>query len=229
MTAKSKSDDWHRLNRAIRAACKEHGLDEDDRKALVLRVTGKASMGDCGVGEMRSVLGRVKVVAEGHGQVSAGKRHRANNLSDHPAVAARQKKILALWLVLYDLAVIEDNSDAALNAFVRRCVGVDALRWLNQVQADQMIDRLKAMIRDKAAVDWAMYEGEHPGRAVVEVQFRLLVRAGALPESMFVTCRCQAAKVTGITDFKFYAPEHYHALQKDWGHWLRRLKKKGVV
>ena len=224
-----KSDDWHRLNRAVRAACKERGIDNDARKALVLQVTGKASLGDCAPDEVRAVLGRVKGAGRGRGQASAGKRHRANNLSDHPAVASRQKKILALWLVIYDLAIMDDNSDAALNAFVRRHSGVDALQWLNVRQADRMIDRIKAMIRDKAAVDWAMYEGEHPGRAVVEAQFRRLVRAGALPESMFVTCRCQAAKVTGITDFKFYKPAHYHALQKDWGRWLRRLKEKGVA
>ena len=219
-----KSDDWHRLNRAVRAACNERGVDEDDRKALVLRVTGKASLGDCAPDEVRAVLEWVK---GGRGQ--AHKRYRANNLSDHPTVAARQKKILALWLVLYDLAIMEDNSDAALNAFIRRHSRVDTLRWLNVRQADRMIDRLKAMIGDRVTLSWDCWKDYHPARAVIDVQFVLLARAGIWSERMSYSLAEMAAEVTKKPSFESYAPKDYQAVQKDWGRRLRRLKRQGKL
>ena len=216
MTA-PKSDDWHRWNKAVRATCKELGIDNDARKALVAQVTGKASLGDCAPDEVRAVLARVK---------GAGKRHRANNLSDHPAVAARQKKILALWLVLYDLAIMDDNSDAALNAFVRRHTGVDSLRWLKAKQADQMIDRLKAMIADRVTIYWDDWKEHHPALAVIYAQFVLLVRAGGFEGRVSLSVSEMAAPVTGKRDFESYTPKDYQAVQKDWGRRLRRLKKE---
>ena len=221
MTAKSKSDDWHRLNRLVRAACNERGLDEDDRKALVLEVTGKASLGDCEPDEVRAVARAV--LARG---MPAHKRYRANNLSDHPAVAARQKKILALWLVLYDLAIMDDNSDAALNAFVRRHSRVDSLRWLNVRQADRMIDRLKAMIEQRVTIYWDDWKDYHPALAVIYAQFVLLVRAGGFEGRVSLSVSEMAAPVTGISDFESYTPKDYQAVQKDWGRRLRRLKKE---
>ena len=223
MTA-PKSDDWHRLNRAVRAACKERGIDEGDRKDLVAQVTGKASLGDCEPDEVRGVLERVKGSGKGRGQ--AGKRHRANNLSDHPAVVARQKKILALWIVLCDLAIMDDNSDAALNAFVRRHSGVEALRWLNAKQADQMIDRLKAMIEQRVTIYWDGWKDYHPALAVIYAQFVLLVRAGGFEGRVSLSVSEMAAPVTGKRDFESYTPKDYQALQKEWGRRLRRLKKE---
>lgn len=54
--------------RAIHAACRAQGIDDDARKALQMQLTGKASLADMGLFDLDSVLNRLN--ARGVGKES---------------------------------------------------------------------------------------------------------------------------------------------------------------
>ena len=51
-------------------------------------------------------------------------------------------KARAVWLLLVEIGVVRDPSEAALNAYVRRQAGVDYLRWVRNMEP--VIEGLKA-------------------------------------------------------------------------------------
>ena len=61
------------------------------------------------------------------------------------AASPRERKVWALWNQLHRDGVIQNHSAPALNAWVKRQVGVDALRFCNAAQLDSCIEGLKAM------------------------------------------------------------------------------------
>ncbi|WP_343526921.1 regulatory protein GemA [Sphingomonas sp.] len=124
--------------RAIFAAARDAGLDEDDRRAVQLRVTGKPSLTGMTVADMDKVL----VAIRGDG---AGRSHRPVG-----STRAHVGKIWALWWSLYWLRAVDRPEEAALNAWVKRQTGVDALRFLDHKSAVAVIEALKA---------WAAREG----------------------------------------------------------------------
>jgi hypothetical protein len=132
-TADGKSDSRRRLIQAVRAAARRIGLDDEDRREIQVEVTGKASMGDMNAAELGRVLDRLNRGWKG----PSGHR-------------AHVGKVRALWWTLYWLRAVEQPSDRAIDAFVKRQAGVDALRFLDHRQAHAVIEALKA---------WAAREG----------------------------------------------------------------------
>jgi phage gp16-like protein len=133
-TGSGKSDARRKLIMAVRAACRRLGLEDDDRKAIQLEVTGKASLADMNAAEMGAVLDRLN-------------RDRPGGFSDRAHFANRPHvgKIRALWWTLYWLGDVEEPNDAALDAFVKRQTGLAALRFLDHSRAPSVIEALKAM------------------------------------------------------------------------------------
>lgn len=62
----------------------------------------------------------------------------------------QSRMVRGLWLELHDLGYVDDPSEAALAAWVKREAKVDALQWLNAQQAQQTIEKLKKW-RDRDA------------------------------------------------------------------------------
>lgn len=120
------------LVRAVRAACHRRGMDDDDRHAVQLEVTGKQSLTDMTPGEIGRLLDHLN-------KGWAREKHRPHT-----------GKIKALWWSLYWLGCIHDVSDAALDAFVKRQTGMASLRFLNHRAAPSVIEALK---------DWLSREG----------------------------------------------------------------------
>jgi hypothetical protein len=58
-----------------------------------------------------------------------------------------QRKVVALWLTLRDMGELRDASDRALDAFVKRTAGVDALRWADGPACVKVIEALKEWVR----------------------------------------------------------------------------------
>jgi phage gp16-like protein len=48
-----------RMYRAVHAACRKNGLDDDDRKAMQVELCGKASLSDMTVAEIARLLDRL--------------------------------------------------------------------------------------------------------------------------------------------------------------------------
>jgi phage gp16-like protein len=51
--------------------------------------------------------------------------------------------VRGLWLELHQAGVVKDPSERALNRWVKRMTGVDALRWLTPAQMNSVIEALK--------------------------------------------------------------------------------------
>jgi len=55
----------------------------------------------------------------------------------------QRRKVLALWITLADAGVVRNRSDLALQAYVKRQIGVDNLKWCDSGQLNRLIESLK--------------------------------------------------------------------------------------
>ena len=161
----SRTSDTDRARRAIFAACRSAGIDDEARRDIGRQVTGKASLTAMTVAEMHAVLDALN------------RRRRAGVLPRGPARA----KLRALWLSGWHLGVVRDRTDAGLAAWLKRQSGLDAARWVTPADAARAIDALKAWLAREAGVGWGRYDTpygavDHPRARVLEAQRRILMR-----------------------------------------------------
>jgi phage gp16-like protein len=167
----------------IHVAKAQLGLDDETYRSVLRRVTGKESAKDCSFTELENVKAEMvnlgwKPAKKAHPR--AGRRPLADG--DVPA------KLRALWISGHHLGVVKDPGEAALAAFVKRATGgrksgVDALQWLNEIDARKAIEALKAWLAREGRVDWSVkwHEGDRgafPRNDVVKAQFQILTAAG---------------------------------------------------
>lgn len=69
--------------RAIFAACRAAGLDDDARRAIVRQITGRASMGDCNLAELSAVLDHLNRGKQGY----AGRKRSTPSAERAPLLA----------------------------------------------------------------------------------------------------------------------------------------------
>ena len=129
------------LQKLIFAACRQLGLDDEARRDLQVRVTGKASMRDMDEADLRLVVNRLK--AAGFEDKPRAPRHK-------PAPRADLRMIHVLWRKLGEAGAVTRPGRDGLNAFVRARFGkvwgsvpadVDMLRDWRQI--DAVIQALK--------------------------------------------------------------------------------------
>lgn len=118
--------------RAIHAICRKNGIDEEGRRAIYKRVTGKASAKDMSEAERKAV------VAHMNRKFGSEKK---KNYSSKPYV----RLIHALWKSVHEKGIIADGSKSALRAFVSNRTGVSDPEFLTYMQASPVIEALKAM------------------------------------------------------------------------------------
>ncbi len=179
-TPSAESDRLHLL-RAVHAAARDAGLDDSDRRALQMRLTGCASCKDMTLDQLKRVAREVR--GGGPSSVrSGGPRTRAR---DSLPSGRHTAMLRALWISAYWLGLIEDRSDRALLSFIRRQTGLDAARFAHDGRdSGRAIEALKLWLarpyrRDGqggAGVDWSPYlDGRVLPRArVIEAQRRIL-------------------------------------------------------
>lgn len=126
----------------INIAKSQLGLDEDTYRAVLSRVTGKASLRAMTEREKRAVVDEMKRL---------GFRVRAGGKALPPSVKPYIRLVHALWKSCHRLGVIEDGSREALRAFCKRfvapedpAVSVDP-DLLSYDQAAPIIEALKKM------------------------------------------------------------------------------------
>ncbi len=137
-TAGGKAESRTALIRAVRAACRAQGIEDDDRRAMQLEITGKASLGAMTPAEIGRVLDRLN-------------RNRAAPLAHRAHIG----KIRALWWSLYWLGAVDEPNARALDAFVKRQTGRSALRFVDHRQAAPVIEALKAWCA-REGVEWPL-------------------------------------------------------------------------
>lgn len=156
----------------IKIAQKELGLEDEDYRAVLQRVTGKTSAGDLNEAQLEAVIDEFKAKGWKPTIASSGAGRPRPQLADHPAA----KKARALWLSLAQLGVVENGNEEALRAFARRQLGTE-LAWADQGRVYRLIEALKAMAE---RAGWSQdLAGIAEPRQVMELKLRLaeLLRA----------------------------------------------------
>lgn len=137
----------------IYAAAKRAGLDDDTRRAKCMAIVGKSSTKDMTDPELWKMLQTFE--KEGYG---TPKPSRVNGRADQlPFDGKYVPKMRALWIALYNLGVIDDRRDSAIQAFAlgRQVPGLSDIRFIHlHRDGDSVIQGMKAML-NRAGVDFA--------------------------------------------------------------------------
>lgn len=192
------------LIQLIHVAKRDLKMDDDTYRTVLMQVGKKSSCSDMSIIELERVLSYFKrqgfkVKTRTNRRPPSSPRSRA--LADD----ADSKKIRALWLFMHQLGVVQDPSEKALAAYVKRITRVEALQWVNGHQAVQLIETLKK---------WAM-------RFLPAVVEKLFEEASAanLPESERIV-------LFGIVREAF-SRKSYDPMYYAWDR-LNSVLKKGV-
>ncbi len=131
-------------------------LQDDDYRALLVTLTGKASSKGMTATEQAQVRDHMQRLAQRMGVAQPTTRRRPLTREQFDQVkktaSPRERKVWALWNQLARDGVVHNPSATALNAWVERTVHVSALRFANDAQLDTLIEALKA---------WQQRGGEH--------------------------------------------------------------------
>lgn len=129
------------LIQLLHVARRELGMDEETYRGALQAATaqgnraGKRSASDMSVPELQRAVDHMK---------RCGFKVKAKTAqAPRPVVLPAAKKIRALWSELHAVGRVRDKSDAALDLWIKRETGVEALAWLDVSQASQVIERLK--------------------------------------------------------------------------------------
>ena len=127
----------------IHIAKKELALVDDDYRAILQRITGKASSGDCTEAQLEALLTEFKRL---------GWKPKTSAAPFKPSGKPHVRKVFAVWGELTRKGALREPSRQALQAFVLRQTGVSSPEWLSAKQANEVTEALKAMSkRHKAA------------------------------------------------------------------------------
>ena len=123
-------------------------LTDDDYRALLIQLTGQASSKAMTQAQRRTVREHLQRLAARMGIEQPATRQRplpdAQFAQAKAAASPRERKVWALWHQLHRDGLVDNPSAAALNAWVKRQVGVDALRFCTGPQLGTLIEALKA-------------------------------------------------------------------------------------
>lgn len=163
---------------AIHAGLRQLGIDQDDARDLYERQTGKRSLREMNPRQQEAIVEELRRLGF----------RKASKPSSKPLQGPFAKKLQALWIDAWNLGIVEDRSDAALLAFVRRQTRIDHTRFLTRAaDAARVIDALKAWLAREAGVDWSKSRflpawTQTDGYRIASAQFAVLRRAGAMPD-----------------------------------------------
>lgn len=123
-------------------------LSDDDYRALLIQLTGHSSSKAMTQPQRRTVREHLQRLAARMGIEQPATRQRpladAQFAQAKADASPRERKVWALWHQLHRDGLVDNPSAAALNAWVKRQVGVDALRFCTGPQLDTLIEALKA-------------------------------------------------------------------------------------
>ena len=134
--------------RAIHVLKGKLSLSDDDYRALLIQLTGHSSSKAMTQAQRRTVREHLQRLAAHMGIEQPATRQRpladAAFAKAKAAASPRERKVWALWNQLHRDGLVDNPTAAALNAWVKRQVGVDALRFCTGPQLDTLIEALKA-------------------------------------------------------------------------------------
>lgn len=126
----------------IQIAKKQLQIMEDDYRQALFERTGKVSLTECSDAQLVTMVDWVK---------SKGFRPTpAKAAATHPMA----RKARALWISLYQLGVVHNSSEKALETFAKRQLKCERLSWARQSDGNLLIEALKSM---GARAGWLMH------------------------------------------------------------------------
>ncbi|MBP8931266.1 MAG: regulatory protein GemA [Paracoccus sp.] len=153
---------------AIQIKRRKLGLEDEDWRDIVERVTGQRSTKGLNPKQTRALLGELD-------RLSGGKAEAARKPLSGPFTA----KIQALWISCWNLGLVASRDDKQLLAFVKRQTGIDHANWvLDNADAVRVIEALKSMMT-RRGVRWHFTKADPaavkmPGFQVARAQYALL-------------------------------------------------------
>lgn len=163
---------------AIHVAKHDLGLDEDTYRAKLANITGKTSTRDMTEAERQKVL----TILRSEGFKPKADRRANGRLKLSGRFAG---KLQALWIAGWNLGIFRSRDDAALEAFVKRQTGLDAVRFCRDAaDARKAIEALKSILAREGGVDWTVATTTHPvqtldGYRIARAQVRKLLGIAA--------------------------------------------------
>lgn len=166
---------------AIKIEQKKLGLDDDTYRAKLHILTGKTSTTEMTEAERQRVLVSLRGNTPRPAPVRLDGRDGKHRLS-----GKYLPKMRALWIACYNLGVIDDRRDSALEAFAmgRQLPNISDMRFVHKASdGASVIEALKDMLA-RAGVVWAdhkpcePYEKSH-GYKIARAQWEILTPGGS--------------------------------------------------
>lgn len=131
----------------IHLAKNQLGLDDDTYRSIIRQAVGKDSSSKCTDKQLIKVVEALKAKGwkddkpQKKGDRTTKERKAYEN-TNKPSIS----KIYALWGVLQRSGKIKSKDKAALDAFVKKYTDIDHVQWLDEQQAQKIIEMLKQWI-----------------------------------------------------------------------------------
>jgi phage gp16-like protein len=211
----------------INIARQQLGMVEDDYRQMLLDTTGRLSLRECSDAQLDTMVAALK--GKGFRALPKGKPKGSKGAAEHPVAG----KARALWISLWQLGVVHNPAEEALEAFAKRQLGCERMAWMRQSEGYRLVEALKAMGR-KAG--WTMHDrttGKPLGPAMLRASLceAILIRlkeAGLAPADWWL--RDAAWKLLGIEIGKdgAWTAEDYIRLADGLGRVLREQAPQAV-
>ena len=121
MNTETQKTHRNSLIKLVHVARRELNLDEPSYRAILKAQGGLDSLSKMNTTQMSRVLEYFK---------TQGFRVRKTPNDRKQATGKAAGKVRALWLLLHELGVVRDPSEAALTAYVQRMAKVDDVQWM---------------------------------------------------------------------------------------------------
>ena len=141
-TVRVKSADARlHLIRLVHVARRELQLDEDTYRTMLVAKGGADSTANMDVAALQAVLDHMKRSGFKVRSSSSSKPGRKPDRRQDSSASGR--KVRALWLFLHRLGAVQDPSERALAAYVKRIAKVDDMHWASSARMHDVIETLK--------------------------------------------------------------------------------------
>lgn len=149
-----------RLIKLIHIAKTQLHMGDDEYRLLLANLSGgKTSSKQLSLAQLNAVMKQMKSM----GFVVRVKQDTTpKSIYDaHDDIKGQVKLIRHLWLKLYDLGEVKNNSEMALAKYVKRITGTDHHNWLSCKQASCVIETLKKW-HDRETDQRKNYDDKNP-------------------------------------------------------------------
>jgi phage gp16-like protein len=225
----------------VHVARKQLALDEGAYRAMLSRITGRTSAGDCNDTQLIAVIEELKAKGwKDRPLRRAPRRAGSRRLAEGDQVS----KARALWLNLWHLGETDSPEEALLVAFAKRTTGVEALEWHGVEERDKLIRALRGWLARKGYSEPTAAEGvalnllrAKRGLSPLDHGQACKVRLIEIQWSRIAARRAEGAEdgldgwllgYAGVPHHSELAPTQLDGTIEKLGHWLRYLAARAA-